>query len=61
MRLVTELSKTPRWINTEAGLWAWQAHGGWRATAANALSVQDRRQLLREAEQLRGSVSQEPG
>ena len=48
----TEAPKAPRWIGTEAGLWAWHAHRGWRDTAANALSVQDRDRLLREAEEL---------
>lgn len=47
-----EHSKPPRWISTEAGLWAWQAQSEWRTTAANALSVQERVQLLHEAEQL---------
>jgi hypothetical protein len=56
----TDLPKPPRWISTEAGLWAWQAHGTWRATAANALSVCERSQLLAEAEQLHDSVSHAP-
>jgi hypothetical protein len=56
----TDLPKPPRWISTEAGLWAWQAHGTWRVTAANALSVGERRQLLQEAEQLLGSASHAP-
>jgi hypothetical protein len=51
-----DLPKAPRWISTEAGLWAWQAHDPWRATAANALSVRERHQLLQEAEQLRGTT-----
>jgi hypothetical protein len=55
-----ELPKAPRWISTEAGLWAWQAHGGWRATAANALSVHERHQLLQEAEQLHGLACHAP-
>jgi hypothetical protein len=56
----TDLPKPPRWISTEAGLWAWQAHGPWRATAANALSVRERHQLLQEAEQLHCSVINTP-
>jgi hypothetical protein len=56
----TDLPKPPRWISTEAGLWAWQAHGSWRASAANALSVSERHQLLQEAEQLHGSGSVVP-
>ena len=56
----TDLPKPPRWISTEAGLWAWQAQGAWRATAANALSVRERHQLLQEAEQLHGSACHAP-
>jgi hypothetical protein len=54
------IPKPPRWISTVAGLWAWQAHGAWRAIAANALSVRERSQLLAEAEQLHGSAIQAP-
>jgi hypothetical protein len=56
----TDLPKPPRWISTEAGLWAWQALGTWRATAANALSMSDRDRLLQEAEQLHGSACHTP-
>ncbi len=56
----TDLPKPPRWISTEAGLWAWQEHGTWRASAADALSVRERHQLLQEAEQLHGSASHAP-
>jgi hypothetical protein len=56
----TDLPKPPRWISTEAGLWAWQAHGTWRAAAANALSVRERHQLLQEAEHLHCSASLAP-
>jgi hypothetical protein len=56
----TDLPKPPRWISTEAGLWAWQAHGTWRASAANALSVGERHRLLQEAEQLHGSANHIP-
>jgi hypothetical protein len=52
MRLEIDLPKPPRWISTEAGLWAWHEDGGWRTSAANALSVQERNRLLREAEQM---------
>jgi len=45
-------SKVPRWVSTEAGSWAWQALTAWRNQAANALTVQERRQLLHEAERL---------
>jgi hypothetical protein len=51
-----DLPKAPRWISTEAGLWAWQSHDPWRANATNALSVRERHQLLQEAERLRGSA-----
>jgi hypothetical protein len=61
MQRMNELPKAPRWISTTAGLWAWQAHGVWRATATNALSVHDRRQLLYEAEQLHDSCEQRTG
>lgn len=44
--------KAPRWITTEPGLRAWNEIEAWRRVAANAMSVQDRRQLLAEAEQL---------
>ena len=59
MSRVTEQPKAPRWISTEAGLWAWQAYDNWRNTAANALSVQDRQRLLHEAKQLRQGASQQ--
>ncbi|HEU5015262.1 MAG TPA: hypothetical protein VFT66_22250 [Roseiflexaceae bacterium] len=48
----TAQPKAPRWITTESGLRAWNEIEAWRRVAANALSVQDRRQLLAEAEQL---------
>ena len=47
-----DLPKTPRWITTEAGNWAWNQHEVWRNHARRALSVQDRQQLLSEAERL---------
>lgn len=48
--------KAPRWINTEAGHLAWAQFAIWRGRAANALSVQERQQLLAEAEQLFGAA-----
>jgi hypothetical protein len=60
LQIRIDLPKAPRWISTEAGIWAWQAHGAWRANAANALSVRERYQLLQEAEQLRDSASPQP-
>lgn len=47
-----DIPKEPRWISTEAGKWAWQAHHDWRLIASSALSVQDRMRLLAEAEKL---------
>lgn len=58
MTLIDKLSydgggpKAPRWINTEAGQWAWQHLVAWRGKARLSLGVQERRQLLEEAEQL---------
>lgn len=52
MELYNEAPKAPRWISTAAGQWAWVERGDWRETAANALSVHDRRELLDQAEQL---------
>lgn len=46
------IPKAPRWITTEAGQWAWHEYVTWRGRATHALSVQDRTQLLDEAEQL---------
>jgi hypothetical protein len=60
IHIMTNLPKAPRWISTEAGLWAWQAHGEWRASAANALSVRERDLLLQQAEQLRGDIGCAP-
>ena len=53
----TELPKAPRWISTEAGQWAWNEHTAWRAIAANALTVQERSELLREAEQMQRAAA----
>lgn len=55
MKLHNDAPKAPRWICTEAGQWAWLEHGEWRLIASNALSVQERRQLLDKAEQLRAA------
>ena len=60
LHIQIDLPKAPRWISTEAGLWAWHAHGSGRGTAANALSVRQRYQLLQEAEQLRGTANHAP-
>lgn len=48
----TDYPKAPRWINTEAGHWAWQKYASWRRKAVNALAVSERQQLLAEAEQM---------
>ena len=48
----TETSKAPRWVSTAAGAWAWRALAVWRDQAAQALTVQERSQLLSEAERL---------
>ncbi|HNP86142.1 MAG: hypothetical protein JST60_23100 [Chloroflexi bacterium SZAS-1] len=55
MRFQNDTPKAPRWISTEAGLWAWAQHGGWRTIAANAMLVEERQQLLHQAEQLRAA------
>ncbi|NJM05773.1 hypothetical protein HC891_05615 [Candidatus Gracilibacteria bacterium] len=47
---LNEFSKLPRWINTEAGRWAWEVDSQWRFSAHEALSVQERRELLNAAE-----------
>jgi hypothetical protein len=44
--------KAPRWITTEAGIWAWEHYDSWRTRALEALSVQERTTLLAEAEEL---------
>ncbi len=49
---ITAIPKAPRWINTQAGQWAWHEYSAWREQAAHALSVQERIQLLSEAEEL---------
>lgn len=49
----TEPPKAPRWISTEAGQRAWREDLSWRSVAFNALSVQERSELLHEAEQRR--------
>ena len=48
-----EYTKVPRWINTEDGNWAWYADEEWRHLAFNALSVDERRKLLHDAEVMR--------
>ena len=52
MELYDDAPKAPRWISTAAGQWAWVELGDWRKSAAKALRVDDRRQLLDQAEQL---------
>jgi hypothetical protein len=44
--------KAPRWISTEAGIWAWNVNEEWRGSADQALSVADRRRLLDQAERM---------
>jgi hypothetical protein len=44
--------KAPRWITTEAGQRAWEQHDTWRHRASGAMSVQDRSELLAEAEEI---------
>lgn len=51
--VLSEPPKAPRWISTEAGQWAWREDIAWRSIALNALSVQERRDLLNEAEMRR--------
>lgn len=45
--------KAPRWITTEAGQWAWIANEEWRRFADRAMNVDERRNLLAEAERMR--------
>ena len=59
MTNLTADTKIPRWINTEAGQWAWRADDNWRRTAASALLVQDRRELLNDAERKRVQLREE--
>ena len=44
--------KAPRWITTEAGRRAWDEYDTWRNRAETALSVNERSELLAEAEEL---------
>lgn len=53
--------KAPRWISTEAGLWAWNMNEEWRGSADQALSVADRRRLLDQAERMREREAQVAG
>ncbi|HEU4323972.1 MAG TPA: hypothetical protein VFS21_12560 [Roseiflexaceae bacterium] len=46
------IAKAPRWVSTEASLWAWSELDAWRATALNTFAVAERQALLHEAEQL---------
>ncbi len=52
MNLQLDVPKAPRWITTEAGQWAWEAHTTWRSNASNAMYVRHRSELLSEAEQM---------
>nr|WP_044200750.1 hypothetical protein [Oscillochloris trichoides] len=52
-RLRLEAPKAPRWITTEAGLWAWAVDEEWRHSAAQAMNVAERRRLLELAEEMR--------
>lgn len=54
LHMAFDYPKAPRWINTEAGNWAWERFVSWRGKANAALSVYERRRLLEEAEELRG-------
>ena len=46
------IPKIPRWIATEAGQWAWSENSDWRKAAANTFSVEQRQDLLNQAELL---------
>jgi hypothetical protein len=52
-----EVPKAPRWINSEAGIWAWNEVVQWRKKAAVAFSVADRSRLLDEAVKLYANVT----
>ena len=58
MTAYTETPKAPLWISTEAGQWAWHEHAAWRDMAASALTVQERRELLHEADQMRQAAAE---
>jgi hypothetical protein len=51
-----EVPKAPRWINSEAGLWAWNEVVQWRKKA----SMADRHRLLEEALKLHANVAVMP-
>jgi hypothetical protein len=57
MTKLTADTKAPRWINTEAGQWAWRVDDSWRRNANSAFSVQERRELLNAAERKRTEQS----
>lgn len=54
-QLSYDAPKAPRWISTEAGKWAWVMDEEWRRSAAEAMSVTERRRLLDKAEEMHGS------
>lgn len=54
------IPKIPRWIATEAGQWAWSENSDWRKTAANTFSVEQRQDLLNQAELLLRQTRLEP-
>lgn len=55
------IPKAPRWIVTEAGQWAWSENSDWRKVASNALSVEQRKDLLSQAESLHQQIHPAPG
>jgi hypothetical protein len=54
------IPKIPRWIATEAGQWAWSENSDWRKAAANTFSVEQRQDLLNQAELLHRQTRREP-
>jgi len=54
------IPKIPRWIATEAGQWAWSENSDWRKAAANTFSVEQRQDLLNQAELLHQQTHPEP-
>lgn len=58
---MNSIPKAPRWIVTEAGQWAWSENSDWRKVAANALSVEQRKDLLLQAETMHQQIHPGPG
>jgi hypothetical protein len=52
-----KIYKIPRWINTEAGQWAYLSDAEWRRVADRTFGVTERRQLMDEAERLRARTA----